>query len=84
MQLELKYKEQPEVKESMLVLTIKNYERKISKLDKYYKSLDENNVKYLKKIENLEKLIKRQDESESRESSMKRVTMQSIGNDSLL
>lgn len=59
MQLELKYKEQPEVKESMLVLTIKNYERKISKLDKYYKSLDENNVKYLKKIENLEKLIKR-------------------------
>ena len=75
MQLELKYKEQPEVKESMLVLTIKNYERKISKLDKYYKSLDENNVKYLKKIENLEKLIKRQDESESRETSLKRVTI---------
>ena len=41
-------------KEEKLQITIRNYENKIKKLDDYYKSLDENNEKYIKKISYLE------------------------------
>jgi predicted RNase H-like nuclease (RuvC/YqgF family) len=52
-------------------MTIKNYERKIKKLDSYYKHLDESNEKYLKKISNLEKLVRRH-ESKSKERSARK------------